>query len=279
MKRKRKFKIRPLTRIGNTIVYVYAAIVAIPLFFALITAFKSESERVFNPIGLPESWNFDNFMYAIIEGNLLNAAKNSIIISVSSTLLLVANAILVSYCLNRIRDTKIGLFINLLLILRMFIPGVGTVTTLMMRRDLGLYNNLFGEIFIGALPITNTVFLVTGFLRTVPRDLEEAAMIDGASDFQICTKVILPVITPIVVSQATLSFTRKWNSTLGPLLTLRDEKLHTIPMVLYLNFTNETSIQYTKLFAGVLITSIPLIILYIKAQKYFTSAIAGSVKG
>lgn len=277
--KKRKIKFHPLKWMGDLVVYVYASILTVPLFFAFITAFKSESERVLNPIGLPESWGFENFMYAITEGNLLVAAKNSIIISVASTLLLMANVVLVSYCMNRIRDTKVGFILYMLLIVKMFIPGVGTVTTLMMRRDLGLYNNLFGEIFIGALAITNGVFLVSGFLRTIPRDLEEAAMLDGASDFQICTKVILPVITPIVVSQATLSFTHKWNSTLGPLLTLRDEKLFTIPMVLYLNFTSETSIQYTKLFAGVLITSIPLIILYIKAQKYFVSAIAGSVKG
>lgn len=276
MKRK---KIKPMKAIGDLIIYAYGLVLTLPFFFAIVTAFKTEPERVMNPIGLPEQFSLDNFVTAWVEGNLLLASKNSIVISVGSTALLLANVVLVSFCLNRIRDTKIGTILYVTFLCGMFVPHVGTATSLMLRRSLGLYNNLWGEIFTGALVVTTGVFLVSGFLRTVPRDLEEAAMIDGATDFQICTRVIVPVVKPVLVTVGILSFTGKWNSALGPMLTLRDENLYTIPMALLLNYSNETSVQYTTLFAGVIMTAIPLVIVYCKCQKYFVSALAGSVKG
>ncbi len=279
MKKGRMKGIKPMSFIGNLIVLAYAVVLTVPLYFAVITAFKTEQERVVNPIGLPESPSLTNFITAWTEGNLLVAAKNSIIISCCATCLLLLNVILVSYCLNRIRDTKLGVALYMLVLSSMFIPHVGGVTGLMLRRSLGLYNNLLGEIICGAVGITTGVFLVSGFLRTIPHDLEEAAMLDGASDMQICFKVIVPVIRPSLVTVGILSFTGTWNSALGPMLTLRDERLRTIPMALLLNFTKEYSIEYTRLFAGVIITAIPLIIVYCKCQKYFVSALSGSVKG
>lgn len=272
-------KIKLLKLVGDLIVYVYGLVLALPFFFAIVTAFKTEPERVLNPIGLPETFNFDNFVAAWVEGHLLRASVNSVVIAVGSTGLLLANVVLVSFCLNRIRDSKIGTVLYMIFLCGMFIPSVGTASGLMLRRSLGLYNNLWGEIFVGAMAITTGVFLTSGFLRTIPKDLEEAAMLDGASDFQVCTKVIVPVIKPILVTVGILAFTGKWNNALGPMLTLRDEKLFTIPMALLLNYSNETSVQYTTLFAGVLMTAIPLVIIYCKCQKYFVTALAGSVKG
>lgn len=274
---KKKFK--PLKLATDLMIYAYAVILTLPLFFALITAFKTEPERVLNPIGLPEKFNLSNFVIAWTEGNLVVAAKNSILIAVCSTALMLVNIVLVSYCLNCIRDTKIGAILYILFMCGMFVPNVGTATGLILRRDLGLYNNLSGEILVGATGITTGVFLVSGFLRTIPRDLEEAAKIDGANDFQICTKVIVPVIKPALVSVGILSFRAKWNNALGPMLTLRDKDLHTIPMALLLNFSDETSVRYTTLFAGVIMTAIPLIIVYCMCQKHFESALAGGVKG
>ena len=271
--------VKPMSFIGNLIVLAYAVVLTVPLYFAVITAFKTEQERVINPIGLPSSPSFINFITAWTEGNLLVAAKNSIIISCGSTFLLLLNVILVSYCLNRIRDSKLGVALYMLVLSSMFIPGVGGVTGLMLRRSLGLYNNLLGEIICNSIGITTGVFLVSGFLRTIPHDLEEAAMLDGATDMQTCFKVIVPVIRPSLVTVGILSFTGTWNSALGPMLTLRDERLRTIPMALLLNFTKEYSIEYTKMFAGVIITAIPLIVVYCKCQKYFVSALSGSVKG
>lgn len=277
--RKKAKKIRPLNVVGTIIVGIYALLLTIPFYFVIITSLKSVEDRILNPIGLPKQLHFDNFVTAWVEGNLLSSAKNSIIIAVCSTALFLFYVVLVSYCLNRIRDTKIGVALYMYFLAAMFIPNVGTVTTLLLRRNLGLYNNLFGEIFCGAIGITTGVFIVSGFLRTIPRDLEEAAMLDGANDWQICTKVITPVIMPSVSAMGILHFTGTWNNALGPMLTLRDEKLFTIPMSLLINFTSEYSVEYTTMFAGVLITCIPIVIVFVKSQDQFMSAMAGSVKG
>lgn len=277
--KKRKFRLRPMELLGKLCVFAYAVALTVPLYFVLITAFKTEQERVVNPIGLPIKATLESFARAWTEGNLFRASINSITISFGTTILLLCNIVLVSYCINRIRDTRIGVVIYMYILSSMFIPGVGTVTRLVLRRDLGLYNNLWGEIFCGALGIATGVFLTTGFLRTIPRDLEEAAMLDGATDTQICVKVIVPVIRPALVTVAIQAFTGTWNDVLGAMLTLRSEKLYTIPMALMLNFSNEISVNYSITFAGVVMTCIPIIIVYCKCQKYFVSAMAGSVKG
>lgn len=277
--RKKMRKIKPLSLVGNIFIGIYALLLTVPFYFVIITSLKSVEDRILNPIGLPKELMFSNFVTAWVDGNLLSAAKNSIIISVCGTALYLFYVVLVTYCLNKIRDTKIGVALYMFFLAAMFIPNVGTTTMLLLRRQLGLYNNLFGEIFCGAIGITTGVFIVSGFLRTIPRDLEEAAMLDGANDWQICTKVITPVIMPSLSAMGILYFTGSWNGALGPMLTLRDEKLYTIPMALLINFTSEYSVEYTTMFAGVLMTCIPIVIVYIKAQDQFVSAMVGSVKG
>ncbi|MBO5071269.1 MAG: carbohydrate ABC transporter permease [Roseburia sp.] len=270
---------KPLNVLSKILIYAYALILIVPLMFAVITSFKTAEERVVDPIGLPESLQWSNYVIAWQEGSLLRATINSLIISGGGIILLMLNVILVSYCLNRIRDTKIGTALYMLILCTMFIPSVGSVTTVMLRRQLGLYNNYIGEILCSAVGITFGVFIVSGFLRTIPRDLEEAAMIDGARDGQIMFRVLVPVIKPALVTVGIFSFTGIWNACLGPMLTLRDEKLFTIPMALLLNFTGQFTVEYEKMFAGVIMTSIPIVIIYLKCQKSFTSALTGSVKG
>ncbi len=269
----------PLRVIGKFFVYAYALVLIIPLAFAVFTSFKTSSERVVSPLGLPESWQFDNYITAWTQGELLNATKNSVILAVGTVILLLINVVLITYCLDRVRDTKLGNAIHMFILAQMVIPGTGGATTLMLRRDLGLYNNLWGEIICGACSITFGVFTVSGFLRTIPAEMREAAMIDGANDFQIVTRVIVPIIRPALVTVGIMSFTGSWNNTMGALIYLRDKELYTIPMSLLLNFTSQFSVAYEKMFAGVIMTCIPLVIIYCFCQKYFISAMAGSVKG
>lgn len=264
---------------GKLTVFAYAIILTVPLYFVLITAFKTEQERIVNPIGLPIKATLESFVKAWIEGGLLRASMNSVIITFSTTFLVLCNIVLVSYCIHRIQHTKIGNVIYMYILSSMFIPSVGTATGLVMRRNLGLYNNLFGEIFCGIIGITTGVFLITGFLKTVPRELEEAAMLDGANDFQICTKVVVPLISPALVTLGINQFAAHWNDVLGPMLTLRDEKLYTIPMALTINFSNEISVEYATVFAGIVMTCIPIVIVFCKCQKYIISGMVGGVKG
>lgn len=276
---KKRISMNPLSLCGKMIVLIYALVVTVPLAFAVITAFKTENERVLNPLGLPEKLQWGNFVEAWKVGNFLQAGWNSILIATGMTVLGLFFTIVVAYSLDRIRATKIGTFLYFVVLSAMFIPGVGTATGLMLRRSLGLYNNYWGEIFVGSLNITMGVFLISGTLRTMPGEMYEAATIDGASDTRICFQIMTPVIKPVLTTIAILVFRGSWNNCLGPMLTLRDEKLYTLPMTLYLNFSNGQATIYTIMFAGVLITTIPVVILFVLCQDQFMNSLAGSVKG
>lgn len=274
-----KSAVNPLNLTGKIFVYVYALILIIPLAFALITAFKTRAELTLNPIGLPEAFSFDNFITAWVDGELLNATKNSVIITGVSLLIQTATIIFATFHLDCIRDTKVGTFMYMLLISSMFIPSVCGVTSLALRRRLGLYNNLLGEIICGSTLSAFGVFIVSGAVRSLPKEMREAAQMDGAGDFYYMTKIMTPLVKPAITTVALLNFTSKWNDSLGAILTLRDEKLWTIPMSLLLNFKGQYSVRHEIMFAGLIMTSIPLIIAYCTCQKHFVEALAGGVKG
>lgn len=276
---KKRISINPLNLIGKLLVLIYALLLTVPLAFVIITSLKTETERAVDPLGLPDKLQWGNFVEAWKVGNFMQAGWNSIVIAAGSTLLGILFMIIVAYSLDRIRSTKIGTVLYFIVLSSMFIPSVGTATGLMLRRSLGLYNNLWGEIFVSSLNITMGVFLISGTLRTMPGELYEAAKIDGASDTRICFQIITPVIKPVLASLIILQFRGSWNNCLGPLLTLRDERLHTLPMNLFLNFSNGYATIYTTMFAGVLITTIPVVLIFIKSQDQFMNALAGGVKG
>lgn len=279
MKLKKKQIGTPLNFLGKLVVIIYALVLTLPLYFVIITAFKTETERVINPIGLPAKLTFENFAIAWEKGNFLQAGFNSIFISTATTILSLLLVIIVAYSLDRIRDTKIGSFLYMVVLSAMFIPAVGTATGLMLRRQLGLYNNYQGEIIVGAFNIATGVFMVSAYLRTMPTELYEAGVIDGASDKIICFRIITPVVKPVLGSLLIITFRGVWNSCTGPLLTIRDPKLYTLPMTLFLKFSSGQSTIYTAMFAGVIMTTVPVIILFIKCQDSFMNALAGGVKG
>lgn len=279
IKRRKLKRISPLGIISKLVIFAYLIILTVPFYFVIITSLKTGAERTLNPIGWPKNLTFENFVTALEAGNMLNAAKNSIIITGGSTLLFLFFVIVVSYCLHRIDNTKIGNAIYMYFLLPMFLPGLATTVTLKLRYNMGLYNNLFGEILCTSFAITEAVFITSGFLKTIPRDLEEAAVLDGANDRQICFQVVMPLLKATLGTLAVMHFKGSWNSAMGPLLYLRSEELHTIPMVLLLNFSTELGVNYTAMFAGSIITCIPIIIIYLKCQDYLVNAMTGAVKG
>jgi raffinose/stachyose/melibiose transport system permease protein len=161
----------------------------------------------------------------------------------------------------------------------MFIPSVGMVTMISLYQKLHLYNSLIGLILGGSVSgLAFNLFILLGFFRTVPRELEEAAVIDGCNSMQSLFYVLIPVVKPALVTLAIFAFVSNWNSLMGPLLLLRNSELYTIPIGL-LSFRGSYSIEYNLMFASILMTSLPLVILYIKFQKYFIEALSGGIKG
>lgn len=274
---KKKHTLRVPTILGRLLVYVYALIVILPLYFILITSVKTGREITVNPLGLPEQIQWHNFVDAFVQGNLLRASWNSIFTSVSGVALQLVFVVLVSYCCHRLRNYKLGTILYTIILAGLFIPKVGYVTQITLYRDLGIYNTPWAIILETAVNLPFGVFIVAGFLRTIPHGLEEAAELDGCNDFQLLLHVMIPIIKPAITTIAIFSFTSVWNSVTKTLLYIRSKELYTIPMAL-LTFNSTYSTQYELLFAGILLTGLPLVIAYIFCQKYFVQALAGSIK-
>lgn len=268
-----------LTVLGRLIVYAYALFLLVPMFFIVMTALKSGAEVNSNPLGLPSKVMFSNFTDAFTQGKMAQYGLNSILVSVTSVTLALLNTILVTYGVYKLFYKKIGVIVYGIVIASMFLPGVGYVSMIALYQKLHLYNNLWGVILgAGVGGLAFNLFILLGFLRTVPKELEEASIIDGCNSMQSLFYVLLPVIKPALVTLGIFAFVSNWNSLLGPLLLLRNEKYFTIPIGL-LNFKGTYSVQYNLMFAAIFIAGAPLIVLYLKFQKHFVEALAGSVKG
>ena len=265
--------------LGKLLVYLYAVVVLVPLYFVIITAFKTGTEITLHPLALPEHFMWSNVRDAFAQGSLLQAMGNSVLTSVTGVLMLMFNAVVLSFCVHRLRNHKLGTLLYVIILMGLFIPKVGFVSQIMLYRRLHIYDTPWAIILgaaVGNIPFS--VFIIAGFLRTVPHELEEAAELDGCNDFQLLFRVMVPIIKPALVTIGIFSFTGTWNSVTGPLLFIRSKELFTIPMAL-LTFNSTYSTQYELLFAGILVTGLPLVIAYLFCQKYFAQALTGSVKG
>lgn len=263
---------------GRLLVYLYAVFLLSPMYVIIVTALKTREEVSTNPLGLPKRIAFENFYHAIVKGEILKYGLNSLIVTCISVLLVILLNTLCAYGVYRIFHKKLGALIYAVIMLGMMVPTVGYVPIILLYRKAHLYNNLSGLIVAtvaGSVPFA--IFILVGFLRSVPKELEEAATIDGCKDLQILRYVLVPVIMPALVTIAIFNLISSWNNLFQPLLLIRKKELYTIPIGL-LNFRGKYSTEYNLLFAAVFIVSAPVLIIYFKFQKNFVESLSGSVK-
>lgn len=264
---------------ARLIVYAYALILIIPMFFVLVTSLKSAADVTMNPLGLPTEWMFSNYKEAFERAGMLRASLNSLIVATTVVFGSMANVSFVTFCITRMLHKKLGKVVYGAIIGTMLLPGGGLVSFLLMMMRLGLYNKLIGLILPGILSgLAFNVLILTNFIKAMPKEIEDAARIDGCGDFQFFFRVLLPLIKPALTALGILAFVGQWNNLFAPLIILRDPKLYTLPLVLF-KFKGSYSVEYHLMFAAILMSAIPLVLIYLKYQRNFTEALAGSVKG
>jgi raffinose/stachyose/melibiose transport system permease protein len=264
---------------GWAILFLYSLFLLIPLYMVIITSFKSRAEFYNNPIGLPVVFQFSNYVNAFVEAKILQSGLNSLIVTGASVASLLVINVFCSYGIHKLYHTRTGSVLYSIIMLGMMIPAVGYVTLILLYRSFRLYNNLYGlivNIVAGSVPFS--VFILVGFLRTIPRDMEEASLIDGCSNMQTLRFVLLPLIKPAVTTVAIFNIITSWNNLFAPLLLVNKQKLFTIPLAM-LAFKGNYSTDYGLMFAGVITVSVPLLIVYFIFQKNFIESLAGGLKG
>lgn len=271
---------------GQALMHAILVVVAIytlaPLVFLIFNSFKSNNEIVDSPVSAPSSWSFQYIISAAQQIHFFRAIWITFVITIISVLLLVMISSLAAWVIVRSKSI-LGTVLYLGFTAAMLIPFQSLMYPLLdLFEKMGL-KNIPGLIFMyGGFGLSMSVFLYHGFIKSVPQSLEEAAIIDGANIFQMFFKVVFPLLKGTTVTVIVLNGMWIWNDYLLPFLVIgNSDGVKTLTLELY--FAKLTSGQYGNpwelIFPAVLVTIIPIVILYIFLQKYIVAGVAeGAVK-
>lgn len=277
---RRRPHVRVSASVSHILVWSYAALLILPLYYLLVTSFKSNIEIFDQPFALPHDWIFSNFIDAFSQAGLGKALMNSLIITAGAELVTLVLAIPAAFALARSKG-RLGVAVERIFALGFLIPGFAAlVPTVLMSIALGLWQTrIFLIMFMPATAMPLSVILLTQFMRTVPPELEEAAALDGASQFTVLRRIYLPLAVPGIVTVVILNFLHFWNEFLFALVILGyDADLRTAQVALP-TLVSEGSTQYGVLAAGVVITLVPIYVMYIVLQRRMEEALTeGAVK-
>jgi ABC-type glycerol-3-phosphate transport system permease component len=276
---------RRARRIGDrTLLYValigLLCFAVLPLVLAWFTAFKTQAQLLNNPWGLPIPANVDNLIRAWTVGHFDVYFRNSVVITIGSVIGMVVVASLAGYALGRMSFTGQRLLL-ILFLLGLTVPTTAIVIPLYLTvRGFGLLDTSAGVIvahIATGMPIF--IFIMRAFFRTLPSEIDDAARVDGCSEFQVFRHVMLPLAKPGLLTVALLEALWSWNNLLLPLVLLPTDANRTLPVGL-LFYQGRYSVNYPLASAGVLILSVPIIILFFFFQRNFVAGMtSGAVKG
>ena len=261
-----KLKRHVSTWLLSAMALMLVAFMLLPVLYMVIMSFKSGAEITQNPLGLPASLDFGNYINALSKMNYLRSVLNSIGITLSVTVLVSFIGALAAYPLAR-RTNRLARALVLLMALGLSTPNFVTITPIyVIFRDIGLLDTYLGLILaFTALNLPLAVFFYTSFIRSIPLELEEAARLDNCSDFRIFWHVIRPLLGPATATLSLFVMLMVWNDFTYPLLLLTDESKFTVMISVY-RFVGNHNLSPSDLFPAAVLGSLPLLILFIFFQ-------------
>jgi raffinose/stachyose/melibiose transport system permease protein len=268
---------------GSLLVYLLALVAVIitlgPVVYGALGGFRSNEQLARDPSGLPDPWVFSNYTAVLTNEAFWRYALNSSIVAVVTTVVAVMFGVMAAYPLARYQFRgREPLF--MVFVLGLLFPAAVAIIPLfiLITRDLHLANSWWGVALpqaAFALPIT--VVILRPFLMAIPKELEEAALIDGASRIGIFWRLVLPLSVPALVTVGVLAFVASWNAYLLPLLLLQDD-MRTLPLGVA-DYSSEHSSDTAGVLAFTTLAMIPALILFLAMQKRIVSGLQGAVKG
>ncbi|HCN74446.1 carbohydrate ABC transporter permease [Pseudolactococcus plantarum] len=272
-------------KIGKVVMFLVLLIMGFvtifPVAFMLMNSFKSQSEIVDSPLALPKEITFKYISHAMTEINLLPSFLLTVVITVVAVSFIVLLSSSAAWMMVRVKS-KLAIIILLVFTASMLIPFQAVMYPLIsIFENMGLKNVSGLIIMYGGFGLAMSTFLYHGFMKSVPASLEEAAIIDGANVFQVYFKIVMPLVKPTTVTVIILNAMWVWNDYLLPFLVLGDSENKTLTLALYYAKMKDGpySVPWDLMFPAVLITVIPVIILFIFLQKQIIKGMAdGAVK-
>jgi raffinose/stachyose/melibiose transport system permease protein len=263
----------------HLVLFVFAAIVVYPVIWMAMASVKSQTDLLDNVWGPPSGLRWANYREAWNAASLGRSLFNSIFVSLSTVALVIAIAAPAGYALAKFR-LKFGTVILLIFVLTMQAP-VPVIPLYVLLVKLHLTNSYIGYILpltAGGIPLA--VFVFRAFFTTIPRDLEDAAVVDGSTQLGAFLRIVMPISVPAVATVAILQFLASWNEYFLALILIRSPELRTLPLSIQVFFYDWGRTDWGPIFAALSVGSVPMILLYIVMQRRFVQGLtAGAVKG
>ena len=265
---------------GYYVVSIVLAVIAlIPFMWMISTSLKSRGALMSIPIEwIPAEPTLDGYATVFSRFPFLRTIGNSLLISVAYTIITLISASMAAFAFAKLRFRGSGAILSVYIATMMIPTQVTMIPLFVVMNRLGLIDS-YASVILPSMFKPFAVFLLVQQMKTIPNDYIDAARIDGAGLFQTYRKVALPLCIPTLATLAVTTFMESWNDYLWPLLMLTDRNKMTLPIALS-TLNGQYSTEYNVLMAGSLISMIPIIIIYIAAQKQFKSGLmAGGIKG
>lgn len=262
----------------SVLLAVYCCIIIFLVSITVLSSFKTKSDLVYNTIGFPKQFTLESYKILILRENFLRWYLNSILLTVLSIAAIVLIASSTAYGLSRYTFKGSGLLQNLFLLGLMFPIQLGILPIFIMLRQLHLVNNLAGLILLYAANLSLPVFIFSMFFKTLPYALADAARIDGAGEFTIFWRIMLPLSKPVIATICLLSTITIWNDFYLPLVFLTKSSMKTVTLGVYKYMTDFLA-NWHLVFAAATLSLIPIMLLFTLFSSQIVSGITrGSLK-
>lgn len=278
MNSKLNSKEKIFSTIVEVVVILISLIILVPLLIMVFGSVKNATEAAQFNVKPPSSWHFENYQYVFTTGKIGRAFKNSLIVTVGTVLVCIGSSAFAGFIIARRRD-KLSKRFQALFMLGLVAP-MQMITTFALLKVTGILGTYFAVIMVmAASQIPWAIFMVVNFVSTIPKELDQAALIDGAGPVKMFAFVIVPVIKPILATTVVMVAMNAWNDFMIPLYFFNSSERWTLPLTVY-NFFGQYFSNWNYVFANLVLTALPITLLYLYAQKHIVAGLTtGAVKG
>lgn len=272
-------RLRPGTPFAYLLAIVVIGITVVPLLFVVIGGFRTNAQINDTPAGLPHPWVLQNYQEVLTDPRFLQFLWNSVQIAVVATAVAVALGSMAAFALSRYHFRGREAFYGLFTIGLLFPIGVATLPLYLLLRDIGLLETLIGvAIPEAAFSLPVTIVVLRPFMRAIPDEIEDAAVLDGATRLGFFWRILLPLSRPALTTVSVLAFVTSWNAYLLPLLVFNDQSHFTLPLGVA-TFQSQYSQDTARILAFTALSMIPALAFFVLAERRIVGGLTGSVKG
>lgn len=256
-----------------------ALVMLYPIVMMVLSGFKTNAEIFTHPFALPSRFNLDNFEVIWTQTDVPRYLVNSAIVTGFAVLFVLMMGTMAAYAISRYR-WRGSVMVSLFFLAGLMLPlRLAIIPLFIQLKAMGLTDNPLGLICIyTAMSMPATVFILTGFLRSLPKELEDSARMDGASEFRIMIEIMVPLISPALVIAGIYNAVPIWNDFFFPLIFIQSPEWKTLAQGLT-QFFGEYSINYGVLYAGLTLAATPIVVIFIvQSRRFIAGMTAGAIK-